>query len=240
MLLFQSSLDPYADDLTAIHPALRLRISGRAKRMALRLDPKTGYVLLIMPKRARFKKGLEFAEHYKDWINKHAGRTPTGIPLTHGTIIPILGRDRVIQLDYNPNQKRTVITLTDDVLAVISNQEDPALRIVRYLKKLARDEITNLAIQKAGIIDKTIKTVNIRDTTTRWGSCSQDGNLSFSWRLILAPPEALDYVIAHEVAHLIHLNHKARFWALCEKLSADFKGGHGWMKSQAHSLMRYG
>lgn len=233
------ALNPFQTDLEAIHPALQLRVSGRAKRMALRLDPATGRINLVVPKRASLKKAIEFARSYSDWINKHASNQPKGIPFHHGTVLPLLGRDRTIIVTHDPDRRSTSITLTDDALLVVTNQDDPALRIERFLKRLARDEITRIAHEKVAMTSKTINSITIRDTTTRWGSCSQDGNLSFSWRLILAPPESLDYVVAHEVAHLVHLHHKRTFWALCEKLSADFKGGHGWMKAHAHTLMKY-
>lgn len=244
MPLFRSAtspaLDPYAADLAAIHPSLRMRISIRAKRLALRLDAKTGHIYLVVPKRASMKSALAFARQYQDWIEKQSAREPDGITFVDGAVIPVLGQDRTIRVQHNPDIRRTTITFNDDELLVVTNQDDPSLRIARYLKTLARDEITRIANAKAAMIDKPINAITIRDTSTRWGSCSQDGNLSFSWRLILAPLDALDYVVAHEVAHLVHMNHKTRFWTLCEKLSADFDGGHGWMKKHGHNLMRYG
>jgi predicted metal-dependent hydrolase len=234
------ALDPFQSDLHAIHPALQLRVSVRARRMALRVDPQTGRVNLVVPKRASLKKALEFARQYQDWIGKQASNQPTGIALRHGAVIPLLGQNRTIVVCRNPDLKRTTISFSDNEITVVTNQDDPSMRILRYLKKLARDEITRIANEKAALIDRKINTITIRDTSSRWGSCSQDGNLSFSWRLILAPTTSLDYVVAHEVAHLVHLNHKTRFWALCAKLSADFENGHGWMKKHAQDLMRYG
>lgn len=235
-----TTLDPYANDLAAIHPALRLRVSTRAKRLALRLDAKTGLVFLVMPKRASVKKALDFAHQYRDWIDKHATGVPDIIPLTHGTVISVLGIDRTINVTTDESHKRTTVTMTDTTINVHTNKDDPSSRIMRFLKGLAKDEITRIALEKSGRINRVPTTIQIRDTKSRWGSCSSDGTLSLSWRLILAPPSALDYVIAHEVAHMVHMNHKTRFWALCEKLSADFKTGHGWMKTHGHTLMRYG
>lgn len=124
-------------------------------------------------------------------------------------------------------------------IIVITNKDDPTGRIVRFLKTLAREEITRLTREKASLINEIPGVLYIRDTTSRWGSCSQEGNLSFSWRLVLAPLASLDYVVAHEVAHLRHMDHGKQFWALCEKLSTDFSTGHNWMKTNGHSLMRY-
>ena len=113
------------------------------------------------------------------------------------------------------------------------------MRIVRFLKKLACDEMTRLANEKAALIGKPVCQVQVRDTTSRWGSCSTKGALSFSWRLVLAPAVALDYIVAHEVAHLVHMNHSARFWTLCKQLSADYAAGHHWIRNHGHTLMRY-
>lgn len=237
---FLDTLDPYADDLAAIHPALQLRVSARARRLALRQDPRTGRINLVVPKRASLKKALDFARQYQDWIDKHAGKLPETLALRDGAVIPVLGRDRAIRVDYDAGMQRTTVKLTDDEIIVHTNKDDPAPRITRFLKRLAKEEITRLAHAKAEQIGKIPAAIRIGDTVSRWGSCSQDGVLSFSWRLILAPPLALDYVVAHEVAHMVHLNHKPRFWALCEKLSADFTAGHGWMKRNAQELMRYG
>ena len=93
---------------------------------------------------------------------------------------------------------------------------------------------------KAERIGKRVRSVQVRDTKSRWGSCAQDGSLSFCWRLIFAPTVAFDYVVAHEVAHLSHMNHGKRFWSLCEKLSANYTAGKRWMQVHGHTLMCYG
>ncbi len=234
-----AALEPFAQELEAIHPTLRFRVSTRARRLALRLDSRSGAIHLVVPKRASLKKALDFARQYQEWINNHAGDIKPVIRFENGVSIPVLGRERIIHVTYDPGLKRTAIHLTDDALIVHTNKDDPAARIIRFLKNTARVEIDRLAREKAATIDRAITGIQIRDTTSRWGSCSPDGTLSFSWRLILAPYESLDYVVAHEVAHLVHMNHKTRFWALCENLSADYAAGHGWMKKNAHTLMRY-
>ena len=225
--------------LHEISPSLNLRVSPRAKRMALRLDSRTGKIHLVLPPRASLRKGLDFAREHRDWIIRHAAEAPAPSRLENGSVLPVLGQERVIRIHYDENLKRTSIQLVDNEIIVSTNKEDPTGRIVRFLKNLAREEITRLSHEKAKQINRIPGIIRIRDTKSRWGSCSQEGNLSFSWRLILAPPESFDYVIAHEVAHLAHMDHGKEFWALCATLSADFKTGHGWMKKNGHSLMRY-
>lgn len=234
-----AALDSMRLDLRDIAPCLNLRISQRAKRMALRLDSKSGQVFLVIPPRASLRKALEFAREHRDWILRQASTVESPPQLKDGSVLPVLGAERIIRIHFDETVKRTAITLIDDAINVTTNKEDPTGRIVRYLKNLARSEITRRAKEKAALIGRVPGDIQIRDTSSRWGSCSEEGNLSFSWRLILAPPESLDYVIAHEIAHLVHMNHGAKFWALCEELSNDFKGGHTWMKTHGHSLMRY-
>ncbi|MGZ9097694.1 MAG: M48 family metallopeptidase [Micavibrio sp.] len=234
-----AALDSMRLDLYDIAPCLHLRVSDRAKRMALRLDAKTGKIHLVIPARASLKKALEFARTHQDWIDRQTAAFPAPVILKNGSILPVLGQNRVVRIIYVEGLKRTSIRLGDKEIIVITNKEDPTGRIIRFLKNLARTEITRITKEKSSLINKVHGTLYIRDTTSRWGSCSQEGNLSFSWRLILAPLESLDYVVAHEVAHLMHMDHGPKFWALCEKLSTDFSTGHKWMKTQGHSLMRY-
>lgn len=233
----QAALETMRQVLLEISPSLNLRISPRAKRMALRLDQKTGAIHLVLPPRASLRKGLEFARAHQDWINRHAAEAPAPVILQNGSVLPVLGQDRVIRIHYDPALKKTAILLNDNEILVSTNKEDPTQRIVRFLKNHAREEITRVSHEKAKEINRIPGVIRIGDTKSRWGSCSQEGNLSFSWRLVLAPPEAFDYVIAHEVAHLAHMNHGKEFWALCAALSADFKTGHGWMKKHGHTLM---
>lgn len=228
------------DDLHAIHPGLTLRLSDRARRLALRMDTRGKTINLVIPPRASLKKALEFAVSYQDWIVRQMDKVPERILFVNGATIPVLGQDRVIRVISDDRLKRTSITLNDNEILIHTNKDDPAGRITRYLKNLAREEITRLTFDKTAQVNRKAAAIHIRDTSSRWGSCSPDGNLSFSWRLVLAPYHALDYVVAHEVAHLVHLNHGARFWTLCEKLSADYNGGHNWMKKHGQTLMRYG
>ena len=111
---------------------------------------------------------------------------------------------------------------------------------MRWLKAYSRNVLELKSKEKALSIGKTIEKVTVRDTKSRWGSCSSESTLSYSWRLIFAPPIALDYVVGHEVAHLVHLNHSKHFWALCRDLSDDYVNGQYWMRNHGHELMRYG
>ncbi len=227
-------------ELTDIHPCLELKVSSRAKRMRLRLDSKNRVINLVMPKRASLKKAREFALDHEEWIKDKLAALPAPVPFTQGSIIPVLGQDRHVHIDCDTTLKSTRIELKNNEISISTNKKDPAGRITRFLKKESRDTLTGLAHEKAAQIGKTIESVQIRDTKSRWGSCGPDGRISFSWRLIFAPWGAMDYVVAHEVAHLIHMNHGPKFWALCTELSEDYSTGKKWMRQNGHSLMKYG
>jgi predicted metal-dependent hydrolase len=225
--------------LSRIHRKLKLRISKRAKRLSLRLDNKTHEMHLIMPARASYNKAYEFARQHKSWIREKLDLLPEPIYLQHGEKIPIFGHNVTIKINYDEELRKTDIVLKNNKLIVSTNKEDPSGRILRFLKECAKEEIKEMAEKKAKKINRKIKGLQVRDTKSRWGSCGPDGKLSFSWRLIFAPYYALDYVVAHEVAHLVHMNHSPKFWELCTRLSTDYSTGKNWMKEHGHTLMRY-
>jgi predicted metal-dependent hydrolase len=231
------------DKLSHISPHLRLQVSKRARRMALRLDTKERVVYLVVPRRADMTKARDFAKQYKHWIQEKIDELPDPVPFHDGTIIPLFGRNVEIRVNYDSSLKRTSIELKPRILLVNTNKKDQkevSDRIMRFLKKEATRVIRALAVEKAARTGKVIANVSVRDTRSRWGSCAEDGNLSFSWRLIFAPWEALDYVVAHEVAHLVHMNHGKPFWNLCAKLSTDYDTGRDWMRDHGHELMSFG
>jgi len=227
-------------NLARIHPDLELKISPQARRMALRLDNKRRIMYLVVPTRTRTDKAYGFALQYQDWIKENMSSLPAPVPLEHGNIIPVFGKKVRIKINYDPNLKRTSILLRNNVIHVSTNKEDPSRRIERFLRNLALEKIEKIALRKAACIDVEIKSVNVRDTKSRWGSCNHEGEISYSWRLIFAPRQAMDYVIAHEVAHLTHFDHSPEFWALCCRLSASYRKGREWMDKCGHTLWRFG
>jgi predicted metal-dependent hydrolase len=126
-------------------------------------------------------------------------------------------------------------------MIIVGGERDQfAHKVTDWLKRRARERITRRAEATAERIDKTIGRISIRDPRARWGSCTHKGDLSFSWRLILAPSHVLDYVVTHEVAHLTHLNHGRNFWRLVEKLMPDYSAARTWLDSHGPELQRYG
>lgn len=227
---------PFSD----ISPQLHLKINARAKRMALRVDVKKRRVNLIIPKRGSIRSAYKFALEHKYWIREKIEEIPESIPFADGSIISILGEETLIVVTFDATLKRTSITLKNNELLVSTNKEDPSARIKRFIINHAKESLSALAHEKAAVVGKTIQTIDVKDTSSRWGSCSQDGRLCFSWRLIFAPWDAFDYVVAHEVAHLTHMDHSANFWNHCADLCDDYSRGKTWMKRNGGELIRYG
>lgn len=225
---------------TAFPPYVSLKRSKRARRLALRLDPKDRVFHLVVPAGMSLKRAQRFAEEHDRWMQDRLLDLPEPVPFEDGSILPIFGQNRRIHIFYDEGLRTTSINLKYQELIVTTNKEDPTARIERALKKKAREELLKLSREKAALIGKNVTAVSTRDTKSRWGSCSSDGSLSYSWRLIFAPYEALDYVVAHEVAHLRHMDHSRSFWSLCRELSDDFLEGQYWMQENGHELMRYG
>ncbi len=226
--------------LSRISPYLELKVNKRARRMALRLDTRRRVINLVVPPHSRLTTAYNFARENRDWIMEKLALLPEPIPFEDGAVIPVLGRNRTIHIFYDRNLKTTDIIMKQNEIIVVTNKRNPEARILRFLKDIAKEHLEALAHDKAADIGKRIRSVQVRDTKSRWGSCGQDGHLCFSWRLILAPIEAMDYVVAHEVAHLAHMNHSKRFWQVCEDISLDYHTGKDWMHEQGHDLMRYG
>ena len=222
-----------------ISPALKLKINPRAKRMALRLDPKKRAVNLVVPKRGSMRSAYLFALEHKYWIQRKVAELPEIISFEDGAHIPILGVPHEVKVTLDTTLKTTNISLKNKEILVFSNKENVTSRVKRFIVAHAKAELTALALEKANEINKVVKSVDVKDTSSRWGSCSYDGCISFSWRLIFAPIEAFDYVVAHEVSHLEHMDHSPAFWHLCEDISLNYSKGKTWMKRNSDELIRY-
>lgn len=225
------------DDISS---KLRVSVSRRARRLALRLDPKQRVMHLVVPKRASLRLAFEFAEENRDWITEKLKTLPRPVAFRDGAVIPVFGRNRRIVVLYNSALKYTDIQLKKEEILVLTNKLDPAPRIKRFLMEEAKRRIEELAAEKAALLRRRIRSIAVKDTKSRWGSCSEDGEISFSWRLIFAPAKAMDYVIAHEVAHLMHMDHSDNFWRTCESICWDYEFGKNWMSDNGYDLMRFG
>lgn len=225
---------------TKIPSFVKVKKSSRARRMALRLDAKERVFHLVLPRGMSVKSAQPFIEEHERWMREKLRDLPRPVSFQHGEVLPIFGRNRTIRIIKRKTLKTTDVILKHNEILVVTHLDDPTQKIKRALAKWAKERLTELSHEKAAEMGGTIKSIHVRDTKSRWGSCAEDGGLSYSWRLIFAPNEALDYVVAHEVAHLRHMNHGRHFWNLCRALSDDFLEGQYWMQNYGQDLMRYG
>ncbi len=211
---------------------LILRRSARARRISLRVSSLDGRVTLTLPKNLPEREALDFAAEKEDWIRGHLSRQPEAVTVCIGTVLPVAGRAlRVAQ-----GETRGVRIVGD---ALLVGGARPAKSLERYLKELARDHLAAASDDYAAKLGRSFSRLTLRDTRSRWGSCSSDGALMYSWRLILAPPEVLRYVAAHEVAHLQEMNHSTAFWSLVHKLFGDYTAPRDWLRKNGSHLHRY-
>lgn len=215
---------------------LTVRINRRAKRISLRLNAR-GEAVLTLPDESLRAEGLRFAATKKGWLEKHRGNQPEGVPFAAGYTIPVRGEPhRIIHNQHG----RDPILVEGGVLTVSGSAAATRRLVVNWLANEAGRDFRQAVDWHAAALDLPAPPITLRDPKTRWGSCSSRKTLSLSWRLIMAPPEVLDYVAAHETAHLLEMNHSARFWALVERLSPDFREQERWLKEHGRSLHRYG
>lgn len=233
----QNVIDPQMLRFGTQQVPLEIRRHARARRITLRLTPDGQGVRLVLPKRVPLKEGLAFAERNRSWILKRLSDQPGRVPFCDGAIIPLLGQSHTIR--HDPTARRGVWR-DEDTIRVSGFAEHLPRRVTDYLKTEARREITARARAKAAAQHLRIARISIRDTTSRWGSCSSSGNLNFSWRLIFAPELVLDYVVAHEVAHLREMNHGPAFWQLTRQMTENVGQAKTWLSNNGNSLLRYG
>jgi predicted metal-dependent hydrolase len=221
---------------------LTLKRNPRARRIILRLDRSGRGVQITLPLRASRLKALDFAKSHSDWIKARIARIPEGIAFAHGAVIPLRGIPHEIRHVGNLRGLVRVISPNDfgpGSIEVAGEVSHLARRCREWLKVQARKDLTAASSAYAQAMGVGFRKLTVRDQASRWGSCSTTGQLSYSWRLILAPPFVLDYVAAHEVAHLKHMNHGARFWALVKRHCPEFNRARGWMKANGRQLHSY-
>ncbi len=208
----------------------------RARRMVLRVGAIDGEVRLVLPRGASVAAGLAFARSKSAWIARRRNLVPQPIAFADGAEIPFLGQNVVIR--HAPELRRNASRHGD--LLSVSGAIDEIGRTVRdWLILQARSEVGQRATRHATVVARPFGRIRIGDPKTRWGSCSPAGDLSFSWRLVLAPESVLDYVVAHEVAHLVAPNHGPGFWSLVYRIYGDADPPRRWLRDHGTALHRY-
>jgi len=220
---------------------IALKRSSRSRRFTLRIRAASRDVLLTMPARAPLKAAREFAERHSAWIGFKLARLPRLIPFEPHETAPLRGRDHRIVHRAGARGVVWVEPGADGPLICVAGERaHVARRVADFLKREARKDIEAAVRLHAGSLQVKPKRIAVRDTVSRWGSCSSAGRLSFSWRLILAPPFVLDYLAAHEVAHMVHLNHSPRYWRLLRRICPATERAEAWLKAYGSDLYRFG
>jgi predicted metal-dependent hydrolase len=242
-LLFRRTSEPKGITVAfdgEIYP-VRLRRHSRARRYTLRIHAASRDVVLTMPPRGSVKQAREFAQKNGAWIAARLRRLPDAMPFAHGTLLPLRGVSH--RIDHRKSTRGTVWIETGadmPLLCVAGGAPHLSRRVRDFLKREAKRDLETASGTAAQALGVTVKRVSVRDQSSRWGSCSSTGVLSYSWRLILAPSFVLDYLAVHEVAHLIEMNHSRRFWRLVEKICPDIGRAKAWLDAHGADLHRYG
>jgi len=238
-----------SSDITLTHAGetiiVSLRRAPQARRFTLRVRFAARDAVLTMPLRASLREARAFAERHAAWIAARLQRLPQTIPFAHGSVTPLRGVDHLIT--HLPGARGVVWAqpraLQDGpamALFVAGGVDHVHRRVTDFLKREAKGDLEEAVARHAKTIGATYVGVTLRDPVSRWGSCSSTGSLNFSWRLIMAPPYVLDYLAAHEVAHLEHLDHSPRFWALTNRLTPHVAQAEAWLSAHGAHLHKYG
>lgn len=216
-----------------------VRRNPRARRMILRLAPGGAGVVVTAPRSASARTINEFLERHRGWVEGRLARIPAAVAVADGAILKLRGEDVV--LVHRPEQRtsRFETNETGNRLLVGGDARHFARRVADALKREARRDLEAAVTRHAAAVGLQPRAITLKDTRSRWGSCTADRRLAFSWRIVMAPPAVLDYLAAHEVAHFREMNHGSGFWSLCRELCPDMDFGRDWLKrhgAQLHAI----
>lgn len=215
---------------------VQVKRNKRAKRLTLRVEP-MGDIYLTVPLRCSDKRMRGFVDEHREWIQQQLDKALPPIPFKADGIIPLRGeKHRIV---HEPLLHGIVHKRGDEII-VSGDRAHLPRRLKDYLKKEAKKDFECAVEKHSGKLGVKIKRIQVRDPRTRWGSCSVEGVICFSWRLIFAPPYVLDYLAAHEVAHLRVMDHSKKFWDLTEKLCPETPRARAWLKANGNMLLTIG
>ncbi len=214
--------------------AVTLRRSAQARRLSLRLSQIDGKVTLTMPRRVPEREAIGFLHDKESWLRGHLAARGEDVRIAPGAVIPVEGAEMVIAQGNGRS-----VRIQGDTIKVPGTPDRIAPRLQGWLRTLARERLAEASDRHAAALGRPYARLTLRDTRSRWGSCTHDGGLMYSWRLVMAPPHVLDYVAAHEVAHLAEMNHSPAFWAVVERLYGDWRPARNWLRDEGGGLHRY-
>lgn len=213
---------------------IHVRHSVRARRYGLRISRTNGTVILTVPACGTLAKATSFAGEHEAWLRRNLEKHSVPVTPNFGDRVPVDGKMLLIA----PGAGRHAVK-AEDALLVPAREHQLAGKLRAFYKLRARDALVPASERYAGLLGRQIGRVTLRDTRSRWGSCTSQGNLMYSWRLAMAPVAVLDYVAAHEVCHLVEMNHSPSFWRLVRQVCPDFDRHRLWLRQHGAGLHRY-
>jgi predicted metal-dependent hydrolase len=214
--------------------------NNRARRYTLRLRGSVREPVVTIPARGTLAEAQGFLNRHQGWLRAKLAALPQATPIVDGMLIPLRGS--MLRVVHRPGRGTTRVDSTSDTPQLLVPGEIAHLprRVTDFLKREARRDFEAATSRYAGALDVSVKSIRIGDPTSRWGSCSSSGTIAYSWRVIMAPPFVLDYLVAHEVAHLREMNHSPRFWRLVAGVYPDFEPAKGWLTRHGATLHAVG
>lgn len=224
---------------------VRLRRDARSRRMTLRVAGlAAGGPVLTIPTAAPISAARAFLDDHEDWLRRHLAERPR-IAVRDGTVLPFGDGELAIRAlggpasGSAPGPVSRRLLHANGVLHVPGRSEYLPGRVAAFLREAAREACAGASDRHSTALGRPVRRISLRDPRARWGSCTTRGDLMFSWRLALAPRSVLDYVVAHEVAHLAEMNHSERFWAVVARLCPGYEGPRGWLRREGARLHGY-
>lgn len=220
--------------------SVTIRHNPRARRLIIRVHPSTGEVTVVAPSRRALDHALDFAKQEAAWIKRRLAKVPRTVELALGAVVLFRGEEHLVTAGAR-GPAPVWIEEADGArfIRVSGRAEHASRRLFDFFKREARTALAARTVELAARIGARPARITVRDTQSRWGSCSTERSLSYSWRLVLAPAFVLDYVVAHEVAHLKHMNHGPRFWKLVRELTSEADAAQDWLGRNGPLLHRY-
>ncbi|MCT8998161.1 M48 family metallopeptidase [Chelativorans intermedius] len=222
---------------------LRIVENPRARRLTLRIAPGGAALRVTVPPGLSLSEVERFLARHEGWLEQRLRKLPEEPLVRPGIKIPLRGVPHLVV--HAPHRRGAVEVSAIDgqpALVVMGDRRHLPRRLADFLKREAKRDIEALVARHTRAVGRPARAIRYRDTTSRWGSCTSDGVLSFSWRIMMAPPAVINYLVAHEVAHLKEMNHGPRFWALCEALCPRTQEARQWLKRNGTALqaIRFG
>ena len=214
---------------------VHLRRSARARRLSLRVSAIDGRVTLTLPRRVGQTEALRFVQDRTDWLRDALAGQGAPVIVAPGARLPVEGAERTVTLAA----ARAPVLQGDRLILPQRAAGRAGATVAAFLRQLARTRLVAACDRHAAALGRQPGRLTLRDTRSRWGSCTAAGDLMFSWRLAMAPPEVLDYVAAHEVAHLVEMNHSPAFWAQVARLYPGWQAQRDWLRREGLTLHRY-